>query len=236
MVSRINGFTLPEIRTYGECVFHDLLPAFDNLNARAEQSADAEYARLGSEPASDDWDGDMALLAERAHDKGLAFYETMYGLRQSVLNLFAVGLFHRLEQELADLCRDGAFMVDCPTDSGLSVVAEWYSQHFNLELNALLSWPTIEELKFLAHTTKHAEGRSAERLRRIRPELFENPYLRDLSPEMSGIRWTIHRPLSGEGLYVTPEILQQYCTACVNFVSEIAGHFELHGEEWFPRP
>ena len=54
----------------------------------------------------------MALLAERAHDKGLVFYETMYGLRQSVLNLFAVGLFHRLEQELADLCRDGAFMVD----------------------------------------------------------------------------------------------------------------------------
>src|ERR1700689_131653 len=108
MAGRINHTTLPEIHIYGECVFRDLLPAFDNLNARAEQVADAEYAGLGCQPADDDWDGDMSSLAESTQAKGLAFYQTMYGLRQSVLNLLALGLFHRLEQELSDLCRDGA--------------------------------------------------------------------------------------------------------------------------------
>ncbi len=236
MVWRINGSTLPEIRAYGECIFRDLLPTFENLNARAEQIANAEYARLCSQPADDNWDGDVALLAERAQDKGLVFYETMYGLRQSVLNLLAVGLFHRLEQELADLCRDGAFIVDRLTDSGIAAVTAWYALHFELELNTLPSWPTIGELRLLANATKHAEGPSAERLRDMRPELFENPYFRDLSPGMGSTRFRIHRPLSGEDLYVTPEILQQYCTACVNFISEITEYFEQHAEDWFPRP
>lgn len=44
--------------------------------------------RLGSLPATDDYDGGGAD-AEAAQDKGLAFYETMTAMRQATVNLFS---------------------------------------------------------------------------------------------------------------------------------------------------
>ena len=67
--------------------------SFQISDQRAEAVATAEFDRLGAEPVGEFWDGDMGDLAETANDKGIAFCETMSGLRQSVLNLFAVGLF-----------------------------------------------------------------------------------------------------------------------------------------------
>ena len=85
------------VRAFGECVLSQVMPAFADLENRAEDVANAEYARLGSEPASEDCEGDMAAAAEAAHGKGLAFYETMVALRQTPLNLFTAGLFHLVE-------------------------------------------------------------------------------------------------------------------------------------------
>lgn len=174
-------------------------------------------------------------LAEAADDKGLVYYETMTGLRQSVLNLFAVGLFHLIEQELADLCRDGAFTVDPPKDTKIEPVADWYATHFALDLRSLPSWSTVDELRLVANATKHAEGSAARQLRERRPELLHNPVLRETNPELTPAEWPIFRPLAGEDLYVTPEILQQYTEASVMFVTEVADRFKEHGDEYYPR-
>lgn len=233
MVWRIKGGALKRIGAYGDCILGDVMPTFSNLDQRAEQVADAEFARLGSEPVGEDWNGDMADLAETANDKGLVFYETMTGIRQSFLNLFSVGLFHLIEQELADLCRDGAFTVDPPADNKISLVKQWYATHFDLELSVLPSWPAIEELRLLANTVKHGEGSSAKNLRAQRPELLCHPALRGIDPTPRP--WPIQSPLAGEDLYVTEEIFQAYSQAANQFIGEIAKHFEERAEEYYPR-
>jgi len=159
----------------------------------------------------------------------------MAGLRQAMLNLFAVGLFHLVEQELADLCRDASFDVEPPRDAKIEVVAEWYRNHFALDLSQLASWPTIDELRLVANASKHAEGSAARQLRERRPELFHSPVLREIHAEASFPAWPIFRPLAGEDFYVTPETLQQYVDEAVRFMSEVANYFEHHCDEYYPR-
>jgi hypothetical protein len=201
IVSRIQTSALRAVIAYLECVRLDVMPVLANLESRANQVADAEYRRLASAPAGDDWSEDTASLAEAAHDRGLTFYETMVGIRQAVLNLFSVGLLHLLEQELPDLCVDGAFAVPPPKDSKLEEVAGWYDEHFDLKLSTLAAWPTIDELRLVANATKHAEGSAARQLRDRRPELLLSPAVYEIFPQALGsAAWPIRCPLAGDDL------------------------------------
>ena len=143
-------------------------------------------------------------------------------LRQTTLNLFAAGLFHLVEQRLADLCRDASFDVLPPRDTKLSVVTSWYGDHFLLELQKLPPWPTIDEMRLVANVVKHAEGRSAEDSRDVRPELFE--FVRP-----------VRMPLAGDDLYVTEDRFRIYGEAAHQFFADIATYFETHAGEYYPR-
>lgn len=234
MSDRVRLSAVRRISAYGECVLRDLMPAFADLEKKADAVGTAEYERLGAQPAGDDWDGDMSVLAEAAEDKAEWFYSTMSDMSQAILNLFAVGLFHLLEQELANLCIDGAFTVDPPLDSKLERVAAWYSRHFQLDLSTLSSWPNIDELRLVANVAKHAEGSSARQLRESRPTLFQNPVLRKVDSEAALRPWPVEGPLFGEGLYVTAEVLQEFVEGAVRFASDIAQYFDAHGEDYYP--
>lgn len=230
---RVRSVALQQVAAYVDFMLREIIPVFANMEQRAEAAAASEYERLSSELAGEFWDGDIDTLAEQAHDKGLAIYETLNGLRQSVLNLFAVGLFHLLEQEIADLCRDASFDVEPPNDTKLDPVADWYKEHFDLDLRSLPSWAKVDELRLVANVTKHAEGNSARRLRELRPALFQLPSLREMG--FAPGSWPISRPLAGDDLYVTAENLQEYGQAAVDLISEIANHFKERGEESYPR-
>jgi hypothetical protein len=49
-----------------------------------------------------------------------------------MLNGSAAGLWHLVEQPLADSCRDASFTVDLANDTKLAVVVNWYREHFLL--------------------------------------------------------------------------------------------------------
>ena len=236
MALRVRNSPLRCVRDYRECLLNDVLPAFNDLERRAAKVGDDEFARLGAEPADDDSYVDQGADAEAAEDKAQEFYETKIAGRQLVLNLFAAGLFHLLEQQVADLCRDGGFMV--PPLRGTQLVGEvskWYARHFGLRLQSLPSWTLIDELRLVANVTKHAEGSSAEELRERRPSLFTHPMVLELGPQNAGVpRWDVARPLAGEDLFVTVEILREYCDAAASFLSEIHGHFEAHANDFYP--
>jgi hypothetical protein len=236
MASRVQINPLRLVQAYVECVRRDVLPAFDNLETRANDVANDEYDRLLAHTARDDWDGDASYLAEAAENKGAGFYETFAAMRQSLLNLFAVGLFHLLEQQVADLCHDGAFLVS-PLESTQLVgpVSTWYLQHFDLNLQGLPSWPRIDELRLVANVTKHAEGNSADQLRRRRPALFCPPCFKEKHPESVHLSANVARPLAGDDLYVTPEVLQEYGEVAMAFLSEIEHYFQEHRDEHYPR-
>lgn len=232
---RVRDSIIPYVKAYRNCVLRDVVPVFANLSDRANAIADAEFRRLGQIPAGEDCDGDMSLAADAAHGKGQVFYDTMDSVRQATLNLFTAGLFHLLEQQLADLCCDGAFDIP-PKDTKLEIVAKWYRSHFDLDLSKLPSWPKIDELRLLANSVKHGEGRSALDLRAIRPDLFQDPAIRKYFPDLGDILQSsqVRLPMSGEDIFVTKEVFSDFGEAAVRFITEIADYFASHKNELYP--
>lgn len=159
----------------------------------------------------------------------------MTALRQTTLNLFAAGLFHLIEQQLAELCRDGTFYALPPSDTKLSVVADWCRKHFSLDLGSLASWPSIEQLRLIANSVKHGEGNSAAQLRTLRSELFHHPALSKLYPDQKYLYapQPLRLPLAGEGLYVTEEVFAELSAAAMSFIAEIAAYFVAHAEDQY---
>ena len=229
---------IPYIRAYGEWVLREMLPRFEDMERRANHVANTEFDRLGAESAGENCDGDMGWAADKAQDKGLAFYETMQALRQTTLNLFAAGLFHLLEQQLADLCHDGPLLdrseIQPPNDTKIELVGSWYRRHFSLDLHSLTTWPSVDELRLVANSVKHGEGGSAEQLRERRPQLFQDPLLDDLRSKDCGEKRLVRNPLAGEDLYITEEVFKEYSESANRFVDEIAVHFEMQGDANYP--
>lgn len=229
MAWRVRTFLLPPVETYGPCVLNDILPSFENLDKRADEIGEKEYERLGSLPAYNE--ADMDTLAERAHDKGVTFYQTMMGMRQATVNLFSAGLFHLVEQQLACLFDDAAFSRK-PTDTQLTYMQTFYRDHLRLELHRLHGWEKVDELRLLANTVKHAEGKSATQLRTRRPDLFEDAIAKTLPFKMPP--QPIWQPLAGEGLYVSEEHFKEYADAAVAFFEALAQYFDDHRDETYP--
>lgn len=233
MADRVRHSAIPYVKAFGRYVMDDAVPVFANLSDRADAIADLEFKRLGEQPVGEDWDGDMSVEAEAAEEKGQVFYDTMVAIRQTSLNLFAAGLFHLLEQQLADLCRDGAFETAPPRETKLEIVSDWYRKNFNLDLSNLSAWPKINQLRLLANSVKHGEGKSAAELRAIRPDLFQNPHLSELFrdfPEMNTAQ-AVRLPLAGEDIFVTTKVFSEFSEAANSWFTEIAEYFAANKDE-----
>lgn len=226
----------PYVQAYRDCVLSDVAPVFANLSKRAEEIANAEFFRLGCRSVGEDFDGDMSVAAEAAQEKGQAFYDTMSSIQQATLNLFAAGLFHLLEQQLTELCHDGAFDEAPPKDTKLEVVAKWYDKHFGLQFSDLASWPKVDQLRLLANAVKHGEGSSAKDLRVLRPDIFQDPAIRKLMPDFADMLqpFQVRLPLAGEGIFVTKEVFAEFANNTDCFVTEIAQHFFENRDAHYP--
>jgi hypothetical protein len=235
---QINGYIIGPIIAFRKYIFRDVLPAFGNLDKRAEEVANEYFNLIGSQPAGEDCDIDMADVAEAAHSRSLSWYEMMTSLRQSMLNLLAAGLFHLAEQQLAMVCRDAGFTMEPPRDTKLEEIKKWHAAHLHLDLETLPSWHLIDELRLVANAVKHAEGSATRQLRRLRPELFSNPDFEEIYKEFEehGIERTMRHvstPLSGEEFFVSEKLLKAYADAAESFFIEIAAHFKAHSDDYY---
>jgi hypothetical protein len=193
---------------------------------RAGQLASGYYNRIASQPAGEYEDVDMAAVAEAAESHSYQWWNMMTSLRQTMLNLIAVGLFHLVEQQLATLSHDGLFNEPVKNTKVL-VVADWFQTELGVNLKTMPSWNIINEMRLVGNTVKHGEGGSARDLREANPALFTDPthaeFLRSqgLDPnEIAG--HVIEAPLSGEDFFVTEDILRGYAENAVSFFFEIA--------------
>jgi hypothetical protein len=141
----------------------------------------------------------------------LAFNEDMF---RDVLRAF---------DNLEERANEKALSLDCAyervRDTRLDVVNAWYMTNFGIDLASLEAWAKVDELRLVANSVKHGEGTSAQALRLLRPDLFQDPAFADIQAEMGG-RWFDRRhplamPLAGEDLFVTESDLHNYCTAAV---------------------
>jgi hypothetical protein len=234
MASRMLMTVLPFVKVYGQWVEERIIPLSSQLNEMADAVEKQAYDQQMSQPVGEDYSGDGSEEAEYAFNVGLEFYEDISDIYQGTLNLFAAGLFHVTEQQLADLTRDVSFDIE-GTDTKMENVVGWCRQHFQIDLAQFPSWPRIEELRLVANTTKHAEGSSERQLRELRPELFQNPVLRRHDPNKPVFRMPVHLPLGGDGLYVTGDDFRKYHKAVLDLFDWLVEVFQNHADQYYPQ-
>ena len=193
-VSYFKTFFVPQIASVLDILETRLLPNLskETLEAEADAKADESWEH---QPASE-WT-DPANLAEQATEAGLAHYELMHGLRQGMINLVAVALYHLFEQQLKD-----AFGIERDEE-----IRELLSAFVDQRLCSAAVNTKIKELREVANTVKHGKGRAFKELFEWRPDMFVNPLLRKLGD--SDPPYDV-QPLIGEGLYVRLEHLREY--------------------------
>jgi hypothetical protein len=173
-------------------------------------------------------------MAELANDSSIAFGQTLYGVRQGVLNLATAGLFHLLEQQLVELWNDAGVWIPRPKVK-LDAIVKWMKRHTGIDLTAKSYWERLDTLHQVANTAKHGEGDSARRLRKLRPDLFTDPVSAAFLPGWQlGIRSPLVQPLAGEGLYVTEETFRSLANAAVECFEDLATYFEEQGTHEYP--
>jgi hypothetical protein len=232
--SRTQHTLLPFVEAYVRLVRERLLVVFEDLTEQANQVASDQYANLMMEPPTGI--EDSAEIAELAQDRGQEFYDTMYALRQTSLNVFAAGLYHLLEQQVAALGQDATFQaMGVPVPGGhLSATADWYRRYLACDLRQLPEWGKLNgELRHVANAVKHGEGSSADELRAIRPELFVNPRFTEMGLGFRTRPSRLCQPLAGEDLFVTVPLFNEYSDAATDLLRGIGRHFmEREGEDY----
>lgn len=210
-----------EIRVFERAFISRVLPAFDGLEDEADALADEEYARLGSLPG--DENVDMGDLADDAQDVGLSHYLEQTAARQGMLNLATAALYHLVEQQLLLFHRRQVLSPDEEYDTSLF---RWQVIHERFEatgvtLRNLAAWPAFHELECVANAVKHGDGRAAEELRKIRPDILVPEILRG-DTRLGFPTPYVMTPLAGESVHVTPEDFVRYASIAVAFWEDVA--------------
>ena len=218
----INKKFIEQIELFYATLEKRLIPTFDTINEEAETISNEKREELCNAAYSPDID--PADLAESAEDEGIDYYYMLSGIKQSLLNISAAGMYHFFEQQVVFFLRKEVLHPSEQDVSKLMKIKEFKERllNNNIDIEHFSSWETIMELQWLANSIKHAEGYSANELRKLRPNLFSPPTT--LNNEMNFFEgWVtpnIYMPLSGEDLYVTQLDLERYKSAIANFWTE----------------
>lgn len=210
-----------EIRAFERAAIERVLPAFENLEAEADAYANAEYERLGALPG--DGNVDMGDLADIAQDAGIREYEELTGVRQAMLNLMAAALYHLAEQQLFLFYRRQVLEPREEDDISLYTWAEVHKRlaEKGIILKNLNAWKKFRELELVTNVVKHGDGRSAQLLKEVNPQIL-TPELFRGDARMGKPVGRVGTPLSGDGVYVTPDELREYAKAAISFWSDLA--------------
>ena len=202
-----------------------MVPAFEGIAEDAERAAEAEYERLGSMPYDDQID--MSDVAEMAKDHGITVYETMSGVRQGVLNVLAVGLYHLFEQQQLFFLRRW-LLSRAEENRALFKVAEFEKRlaECGVECRSFSCAGKLHELRMAANAIKHGTGPSGDELAKLRADLWTLDLLRlegdDAESSRAAVPDSIYTPLAGDDLYVSERDLSEWCDAAIAFWEELS--------------
>ncbi len=196
---------LPEARDMGRLATERLLAGFRDIDDEANKVGDDSWSRWRSQPATGD--EDPADGAAEAWDEEVAHYTALTNLRQAVLNLLATKINHLVEH-LTDYSKTARRLGRTPLEFP--------------DLMKLPSAAAVYELRLVANTAKHGEGESAEKLRKVRPDLFQNP----IFTRMGYVDPLPHAraPFAGDGLFVSEADVEKYQAAAEAFWNELADY------------
>lgn len=209
---------IPEVQAFAGVLNERVLKRFEKVDQEAESIERNAYSELASSLDTEEYD--QVQIAEWAFDRGLSHYQMLVGLRQGIINLFTVGLYHLFEQHIFILYRKELLH---PAEEDDKSKFKWNDlkgcfKGFGIPLTSVGRFDKIEELRLLANCIKHAAGSSCEKLARQRPDLFTNPELDKLFNLPSTFK--VSKPLMGDDIYVTVPAFNEYAGAIIQFWSD----------------
>jgi len=221
---------IPQVQAFADCLTKRLLPTFENVEEEAKKVEQEEYERLSLKYPYEDGPDD-ATLWEWAQDEAISYYQVIHDAEQGVVNLFAIGLYHLLEQHLSLFVRRW-LVFDDKVPAQIWDTAKALLLERGVDIETVPSYPKVKELRLLANCIKHGDGRACEGIRELRPELFCSPHSKDLevSVELSLPHTPIIQPLGGEAVYVSKEEFEAYVGAVKSFWAELSKMLEATGD------
>lgn len=215
----VTKFVCPDFQRFGDVVRARILPVFDDIKQEADELAKRHYKEMMSSLVAYEDADDGGAISELALDAGDEHYDMLSSMRSATLNLFSAALYHLTEQHMVDLW---LMVLDYHQREEVSAqdATAWFKEKVGLDVKVLTSWPLVHELRLVANVVKHAEGHSAEDLRKLRPELFQLPQLKAAGLGMSPAR--VRKPLFGQDVYITADDFAKYHKGSVAFWTELA--------------
>ena len=212
---------IKQIERFTLAIEQKVIVGFQNLEEEADQVRDEALSDIGQ-----GWnpDNDQAVAYEIAEDAGIDYYTSMQGVEQTLLNSCVVSLYQLFEQQRIYILRRG-FLEYSQTAKPSDFTAHEFKNAMKLctiNIESFDSWNKVKEMQSLCDAIKHAEGRSSEKLRLSRPDLFQHPDFREneqLLPWPSNSK--LYFTLNGEGIYISLEDLKSYTTSLVQFWNEL---------------
>lgn len=218
----------PHLERVLQALERRVLPAFDGISNEATALRDNTFDELMALP--DGRIGDSSLLADAAFEAGYDHYVGMQAVRQSLINSFAPLLYHSWEQQLLTFHRREILHPAEQRDKDLLSLRELRARldTVGIDICRLATWASIKELKLVANTVKHADGESADHLKKRRGELFDPEHAnRAMLPlPIQADTRRVYLPMSGEDLYLTLADLKAYGSATIRFWDEFADALE----------
>lgn len=140
---------------------------FENIENDSETYADNIYNNYKGNLECD-------AIAEIAHDKGLEMYEYLTIMKSNHLFMTIVMLYCIWEQQLKKFTiRELTHCFDFDKKTlEFNEIKKVFELH-NIKITDKNSWEKIDELKCLVNTIKHGDGKSAKKLRKLRPKFFQ---------------------------------------------------------------
>lgn len=215
-----------QLHTLRDSLIHRILPTFSSVEQEGavlvEEALDQLKAQSG---ADEDPDYDSSGDAEKAEARKYDYYALMAGLRQSLINSTAASMHHLFEQQLREFLRR-EISLGRPT-----VLSNTFRKEFAAEvakaghdISGWPSWADADILRLTSNTIKHADGTSADDLRKRRAELFAPPGAAITQSNEGAFRESLRYPALGD-LFVTPEDIEQWTRSLTDFWTRIGEAF-----------
>lgn len=218
-------------RLFSQALRERVLPNFSTLEVEAKQLGEDLYVNSQNE-----------YEADSAFEISADWFVSMSRIKQSMLNLHAVGLRHLFEQQIYDLTYvariDEPFKrkSDNPKDkrpqrekvklryADFEYDKKLLRETGHIDIETLAGWDELEELRRLCNAIKHAEGSSMAELRKNYPDLLNSPsLLHEIFPEISDLfasntcNRAIRNSLVGDEIFVKDQDIDRYTAAIEDF-------------------
>ena len=217
---------IPEIEWFVRMFLERVLTAFDNIEAEADAAADEAWEGYMQQPS--DGSEDPGDYAEIAIEAGIERYTRLSNVRQALLNMSAVSLWHLVEQQILFFHKRQVLSIHEENESTLHNRRTFIERMkaAGIDVEGLSSWSKLNELRVIANAVKHGEGNALNQAALLRPDILIHPTMRDEPPMFQSAKPHADRPAGGEDIYVTAADIKKYAEAAIEFWNKIADEIE----------